>query len=378
MNFIEEFKEGQKGKNKGFYMGEGFDNISKSINGIQKHRIYTIASPPKIGKTTFVDYAFVISPYLDWLDNHQDKEIDWVYFSFEIDRISKEFDFATYFLYYDYGIEKIKLENRTAIIGGKKQTTIDLSPDYLRGRLLDDKGNIIKVKPSILEVLKKVYNERIIPLFGEYSANGILLKKGKIDFIENRDNPTGLYKYLFKKAEKNGQFIYETYGDNKKRVRGYKENNPNKITIVILDHIRKCIPERNFTLKQTVDKMSEMIVEMRNLFSYTFAIVVHSNRNITDTERLKFSKDELYIQPEDIKDSGNISEDSDYVFTMFNPNDEKYHLNKHFGMNLKDRNNNSLYPNLRTVHLVESRHCYYPQHFRTIMKGNLKTFKQLK
>ena len=63
---------------------------------------------------------------------------------------------------------------------------------------------------------------------------------------------------------------------------------------------------------------------------------------------------------------------------MFNPNDDRYHLTKHFGMTIKDRNNNPIYPNLRTIHLIESRHCLYPQHFKTNMRGNLKTFEQIK
>lgn len=378
-NFIEEFKAGQLEKNKGLYMGEGLHNISKAINGVQRHRVYAVGSPPKIGKTTFVDYGYVISPYLDWLENHKDIELEWVYFSFEIDRISKEFDFTTYFLYHDFGIEKVVLdEGQTVTMNGQTKNVIDLSPDYLRGRLLDDNNNIIKVKPSILNAIKEVYTKRIIPLFGEYSTNGTLITPGKIDFIENRDNPTGIAKYLYKKAAAEGEFLYHYYGDNQKKIRGYVPNNNNKFTIVVLDHIRKCKSEQGFSMKQTVDKMSERIVEMKNLFSYTFVVVVHSNRNIADTERLKFAKDELYIQSEDLKDTGNLSEDSDYVLTMFSPNDERYHLTKHFGMNLKDSNNNPIYPHLRTIHLVESRHCSYPQHFRCNMRGNLKMFEQLK
>ena len=378
-NFIESFKNGQKGKNKGLYLGPGLDNISKAINGVQRHRIYTVASPPKTGKSTFVDYGFVISPYLDWIENNPGIEIEWVYFSFEIDRVSKEFDFVAYFLYHDFGIERITLEEgQTITINNQKETVIDLSPDYLRGRLQDDNGNIIKVKESIVEAIKVVYEKRIIPLFGEYSSSGTQITPGKINFIENRDNPTGIWKYLIHKAEKEGDFIYEYFGENKKRIRGYKPLNPDKITIVVLDHIRKCVPERGFNMKQTVDKMSEMLVELRNLLSYTFVIVIHSNRNIADTERLKFAKDELYIQSEDLKDSGNLNEDSDFVLSMFNPNDDRYHLTKHFGMTIKDRNNNPIYPNLRTIHLIESRHCLYPQHFKTNMRGNLKTFEQIK
>lgn len=73
----------------------------------------------------------------------------------------------------------------------------------------------------------------------------------------------------------------------------------------------------------------------------------------------------------------NLAEDADYVFTMFNPNDERYNLKSHFGVEIKDKFNNELFPNLRTIHLVESRHCKYPQHFRVNMFGGLKTFEKV-
>jgi len=378
MNFIEEFYKGQKEKNKGLYMGEGLDNISRAINGVQRHRIYGIASAPKIGKSTFADYGFVISPYLNWITNRPDLEVEWIYFSFEIDRVSKEFDFASYFLYNDYGIEKVILDEGSVIINGQQRNTIDLSPDYLRGRMLDSKGNIIRVKQSILDALKEVYSNRIIPLFGEYSTTGSLLTHGKITFIEQKENPTGLYKYLMNKASKEGEFIYRHFGEGGKKITGYKPNNPNKITIIIIDHLRKLPKERGFTIKETVDKMVEYCVDLRNWCDYTFGLIIHTNRSITDVDRMRYAKDELYPTSEDVKDTGNLAEDSDYMFTIFNPNDEKYHLNKHFGVIIKDKNGNPLYPDMRTIHLVESRHTFYPQHFRTNMRGNLKMFENLK
>ena len=40
MNFIEEYKKGQTGGNKGLPMGEGLLNVTKAINGVQRARIY--------------------------------------------------------------------------------------------------------------------------------------------------------------------------------------------------------------------------------------------------------------------------------------------------------------------------------------------------
>ena len=296
-----------------------------------------------------------------------------------MDRVSKEFDFAIYFIYHDFGYETIKLPEGVTV-GGK--TFICISSAYLRGRLQDDNDKIVKIDSLILTALKNVYEKRIIPLFGEYSDKGILLKEGLIDFIEQKENPTGLRNKMLDKAKDRGQLIYQEYtdklGNKGKKLVGYVANNPNITHIVVTDTIRKIPRERGFSLKETIDKYLEYTTEIRNLIKFTFIHIVHLNRNMGDVHRMKMLGDMLYPVPEDIKDSGNLSEECDHLFTLFNPNDEKYNLSKHFGVKIKDEHKNELYPNMRTLHLVESRHVAFPQHFRLEMQGNIKNFKQLK
>jgi|VirMetMinimDraft_7_1064189.scaffolds.fasta_scaffold00418_14 hypothetical protein len=370
-NFILEFKKGQAGKNKGLPMGEGLSHISSSINGVQRARMYGVAAAPKAGKSTFVDHGFVIMPILYAMENNIPIEI--IYFSFEIDRVEKEFDFATFFLFYDYGITHIELEDGQ-LFGGKN--IIPLVPNYLRGRLQDDEHKTILMKPKILEALKQVYEKRIIPLFGEYSEKGICITPGVITFIDEKNNPTGLYKYLLHHAEQNGKFNKIQMG-NSKRIVGYEPKNPDKFTIVITDHLRKLMNERGWQRKQTVDKYIEYTVDIRNWCKYTFVHIIHLNRNMTQMDRLKSFSDLLYPNSDDIKDTGNLAEDADYVFTLFNPNDERYNLSKHFGKVIKDSDGNELYPDMRTVHLVEARHCEFPKHWRVNMKGTYKNFEKL-
>lgn len=375
MNFIESYKKGQEGGNKGIPLSGGLSKISEAINGVQRARIYGLASAPKVGKSTLADVMFVIEVFLYCLEHNI--ELDIQYYSYEIARVNKEFDLSVHFLNRDHGITHIKLEEGQTKEG---KSEIEISSDYLMGRLIDDQGNQIKVKESVEKVLKIVYEERIVPLFGEFDAEGNQISQGVITFHQNRNNPTGIWKELLNHASENGKFNYKRWkkdGVEHKRIVGYTPNNPEKFTIVILDHLRKVIPERGFTLKQTVDKTIEYQVELRNWCGYTFLDIIHLNRSMTDMNRIKFAGDLLYPNSDDIKDSGNLAEEADYMFTMFNPNDERYNLSKHFGKTIKDNQGNELYPNMRTIHLVENRHGFYPQHFVTNMLGNIKKFDKL-
>ena len=91
-----------------------------------------------------------------------------------------------------------------------------------------------------------------------------------------------------------------------------------------------------------------------------------------------FRNSNIYPTTDDTKDSGNPGENSDVFITMFNPNDEKYGIKKYMGKDLRGICNNKevlLYPNLRTLHIVQNRDGEAPKHFFTSMEG--KTFKKL-
>ena len=418
MNFRAAFEAGQKGSNKGLPMGEGLKTISQAINGIQRGRIYTVGAAPKGGKSTLVDVGFCIEPAIYVLDhnakikasmevlatrletvtdidtrhslnleyeqlNRKLIDVEFIYNSYEIDRVSKEFDFVAHFLNSDYGIYEINLPTGKTY---KQKNVVSLSSAFLKGELEydttnpDDPKEVIKVSNELLDQIKNVYRNRIVPLFGEYNDKGEKVSKGLIKFLEIKDNPTGVRNYLIEYAKDNGEFLYRTTvkdGVTFQRMIGYRPNNPAKYVIIITDHLRKLLPERGFKMKETVDKFSEYAVEFRNTCNFTFVHIIHLNRALGDIGRRKFDDDRLFPQSDDIKETGNLSEDSNYIFTMFNPNDDKFNLSKHFGKTIRRPDKSLLYPFMRTIHLVESRHCVCPQHFRVNMYGDVKKFEPL-
>lgn len=418
MNFRAAFEAGQKGSNKGLPMGEGLKTISQAINGIQRGRIYTVGAAPKGGKSTLVDVGFCIEPALYVLVhnakikasmealvsklsvttditarntlnqeyenfNNQLIDLEFIYNSYEIDRVSKEFDFVAHFLNTDFGIYQIFLPPTKLYKGNN---FVSLSSAFLKGELEydtldpDAPKEIITVPEDIIDKIKIVYKTRIIPLFGEYNEKGEKVSKGLIKFLEIKDNPTGVRNYLLEYAKENGEFLYKQTvkdGQTFTRMIGYKPKNPKKYVIIITDHLRKLLPERGFKMKETVDKFSEYAVEFRNTCNFTFVHIIHLNRALSDIGRRQFDDDRLFPQSDDIKETGNLSEDSNYIFTMFNPNDDKFNLTKHFGKTIRRPDKSLLYPFMRTIHLVESRHCVCPQHFRVNMYGDVKKFEPL-
>lgn len=367
MNFTTEFKKGQEGKNIG--LSTGSKALDKAIRGIQRKHIYGVAASPKVGKTTLVDFAFVLSPYEDAIAKGIIDKVNWIYFSFEIDRIRKEYKFASHYFAKDYGISNFRYKDRL----------IPMTPDYLLGKLLDDEDKLIPVSPEHFEILKEIYAKRIIPLFGEYDLQGKQISRGKINFIGEKDNPTGMRNLLLAIAKDNGEFIYETYYTEndegkkvtKQRIIGYRPKDEESIWIVITDHIRKLKMERNFQLKQNVDKWLEYQVELRDWCGFTFVDICHLNRTIADVQTIKFGGETLYPTGDHLKDTGNLSEDCNVLMTMFNPNDEKYGIEKHFGLELEG------FPNYRSIHIVESRDTHCPQHIQMNMFGGTNRFADI-
>lgn len=373
MNFVRELKDGQAGYRMGWTTG--IPALDKAIGGIIQKNSYGVAAAPKCGKTRFVNYAFVLSPYLQAEREGRLDEIEWVYFSYEIDRVSTEFDFAAFFMHYDYGVSYFTFEGEE----------FPMSPTYLKGQKykvigVDEKGNEIKRFIPLSEdhnrMLKDIYVRRIIPIFGEYDEDGNKLSTGKIvHYMEVADNPTGMDKFIKWYAAQNGQFIMDNVminGEVKQIPRAWKPANPRKTHIIVCDHIRKPVIERGFTMKQNIDKWLEYSTALRNMCKFVFVNICHSNRGVANTDRLKFAGEWVFPTADDVKDSGNLAEESTVLMTLFNPNDEKYNLTRHFGVELSN------YPNYRSLHITEARYAEnIPAHIQLNMYGGLNLFTPL-
>ena len=86
-----------------------------------------------------------------------------------------------------------------------------------------------------------------------------------------------------------------------------------------MDHYFLLKKERGFSPKETIDKMSEYFVELRNTFGMTIFPIQQFNQGLSSVERQKFKGADLSPAQGDFRDSTNPYQDADVVLGIMNP-----------------------------------------------------------
>lgn len=316
--FLQRFEEGLSGKYRG--LNNGLGRLNKYIYNVQRKYYYLFGGLSNSGKTTLVDSILLNAIR----EAHQEGiQLDIFYYSYEIDRETKFSQWLSNHIYREYGIT-ISPES-IAMLGDNT--------------LSAEQADLVRM---VLPEMEAIFD--------------------KINFRFDPTNPTGIYKELFDFYDKTGKWEEEEYmsvewdrNDNpvytpKKRIVGYKSNDPERYVIVVLDHIALCKIERKFSLKENIDKMSEYAVWLRNMCSTTFMILQQFNQGLNSVERKKYNGEELVPQQNDFKDSGNPYQDCDVAIGIMNPHAMKTDSTKIFGYDLK-----SIKTNFRILNVIKNR-----------------------
>lgn len=343
MNFIKEVEAGMKGRYHGLDIG--LPRLNNFMNGVQKRSYYLVGAQAKSGKTALVDKQFIISPYL----LNKDKDINWIYFSFEVDLLEKLAKYCAFFMDKEYNI-------------------------YCDANYVLSRGNN-KLTDEHKPYINKIYDKYLLPMFGEFDKNGNILTPGRIDFVQQRNNPEGIRKYLLNYAKENGKFITSSYTDNsgtkREKLIGYEENNPDLYTIILIDHVGLIKLQSGMSKKENLDKLSSHLVWFRNLCNFTPVAVSQFNRDLGKTDRMKFSGEQLQPSLEDFKDSGNMGEDATMVLALFNPYNYP-HLGNHLGYDIKPFNKT-----YRSAHILASRNTESNVNISLMLEGKTGNFMEL-
>lgn len=291
----DEICNGVKGKNSGIPMG--FHRLNKYL-GLRRSIYTTIGAAAGCGKTSLVDCAYVLNPY-DWYIKNKHKssvKFEVIYFSMER---KKTYKLAKWLC--------MKIWQEESIL----MTTDEL---------LSWQSTLDKRKQDVAKFYIDNY-------FKEMTESGI------VTIIDGQQNPTGIYKFLYDHALKNGKEDQVNQYE-----RRYTPNDDNLITNVIHDHAGKTKNENiggKYDKKLTIDKVSEYYCWARDFLGYSPIMINQFNR--TSYQDIQFSKKEGGDPDPTVeywKDSGNVIEDCDVAISLFNP--YKYNLEEYMGYNVND------------------------------------------
>lgn len=317
--WLEYVREGMEGKNIG--LPNCFDRFNEYLYGTQRATYYAIGGMSGSGKSAFTDDNFIITPFLEFKKDPANAgkrmNVKWFYFSFEVSEKDKRSKWMAYLMFEKHGIK------------------------------LTAPGIVSKGKTGILseELYKKI--EELDPLLDELFSY--------MTFIQEKENPTGIRNDVLKYANANGTTHYDTYtnyeGKEAKRRVGYTPNNPEERVIIVVDHASLMKNERSYSTKENMDKMSEYMIELRNLYGYTPVVVCQFNRALSNIERIKLAvKDGYEITPilEDFKDTGNIGQDCNVALGVFNP--FKYNI-----LTYRKYDVGQMMDSFRSIHIMKNR-----------------------
>lgn len=270
LDFIE---HGQQGLNRGLPIG--LDDPRDAMIGVLPSHYYLVGADSGVGKTTFADYNFLLTPYFEKPD---DVDVQWFYYSLEIGAAMKKAAWLNYIIHREEGVT-IPVTDLAGFKGTK---------------LTSEQMRLIRKYSPMVEQLAK-----------------------DIRLHDDDINPTGIYFDLLDFAEKNGKFIYETKnikGQQTEVRKDYIPNDPNQRVIVIIDHLALLSSEKGKKKKELMDLMSEYAKFFRNKCGYTFVIIQQFNTSLENNSRSQ-SRNEQRIVPTrlDFGDSTYTYRDADIV-----------------------------------------------------------------
>jgi hypothetical protein len=300
----QEVEKGLAGRNGGIPMG--FDRLNRYI-GIRKSMYYLIGGLTGSGKTSFIDDAFVLNP------------VDWT--------LSQEGRAS--------GI-KVKVWYRSM----ERSRTYKLAK-WTSRKIFLDHGVIISVNKLLGWTDKMDKDEHDLFLSYEDYMNKL---SEIVTIIDGPENPVGIAKDLKKYALERGEIVQQ---DDYNKL--YIPNDPNEITLVVIDHIGLLKTTRDqSTKKAAIDKMSDELRYARDFYGYSPVVVSQFNRSISNPIRIKSG--DVEPQLEDFADSSSTQNDSDVCMALFDPmrynvaDPSGYDLNK-----LRDEYGGKYFRSLRVI-----------------------------
>lgn len=267
-----------------------FIRFSDDFIGIEQASYYCITSSTKGAKTQFASFVFVFNALIYAYNNPNKVRLKIFYYPLEETPEDIMTRFMSFLLY-------------TLSNGQIRIAPVDLKSTK----------NYKPVSDEILDLLNTEEYSKIIQFFEDniiFSAS---------------TNPTGVYTECKRYAEEHGtvykkkQKIKNEFGQTVEvdAFDHYEQDDPDEYRIIFFDHVSLTSTEKGLTLKQSIDKLSEYFVLLRN--RYKFSPVAIQQQAFAGESLDAFKENKLRPTIANLADSKYPSRDANVVLGLFSP-----------------------------------------------------------
>lgn len=241
-----------------------FSRFREDFVGIEKGRYYLLSAMQKCGKTQFTSYTFIYNPLQYAYENPDKVRLKIFYYPLEETK------------------EEILLRYMSHLLFVLSDFKIRISPTDLKST------NENKPLPEeVLDILKsKEYQDRL-----EFFENCVQFREAS--------NPTGMWKDMLNYAEttgtvhyKNIEYVDKDTGEvrSKKAFDYYEPDDPYEYVLIVWDHAGLTGLERGLDLRQSINKLSEYFVLLRNKYNFSPVLVYQQSTETQSLDAFKSSK----------------------------------------------------------------------------------------
>lgn len=267
-----------------------FTRFSDDFIGIEQAKMYLVSAATKVGKTQIASYMFLYNALLYAYHHPEKLTVKIFYYALEETPEDVLLRFMSYILY-----------------------------TYSNGRYVIPTNDLLSTKnkkPLSQEVIDILKTEPYKSLVDFFEENVI---------FQTATNATGVWLDSVKYAEEHGtvhfneKTIINKMGQEEviKTFDYYEMDKENEYRIIFYDHVSLISEERGFTLKQSIDKLSDFCVALRNKYKYTPVLV---QQQAAVGEGLDHFKEGKFLPSiANLSDSKYIVRNCDVALGLFSP-----------------------------------------------------------
>lgn len=288
-----------------------FRRFSDDFPGIEQGKYYLISAATKVGKTQLASFLFLYNSVL-YAYNHPDKvALRILYYPLEETQEAITLRFMSYLLY-------------TISKGEIRKSPVDLKS------VKEDKP----ISKEILDLFETEPYKSILEFFESH-----------VTFVPDR-NPYGIYRQAQLYAENNGKTYTKTLEikdnktgeiiDTKEVFDYYVPDNPKEYVMIMVDHISLISTEGKMDLRESMNKLSDNMIQLRNRYNYIPVIIQQQGQETTNLEAFKANK----IRPtiSGLSDSKYTAKDCNIMLGLTSP--YMHELPEYLGYDIKKLKNN--------------------------------------